>query len=852
MKKGTLYFLLFLMTFFSFKGLHAQITLNPADTTVCPGENYSITGAFSSQFGAISIDDIFGGVVNIGFDFVYFGQTYSQCVISANNFISFDLSKANQYSNWTYSGALTSGDINNAIMFPFQDVHMGQGGNIYYQTLGAAPYRKFIVQFCKCPMFSCTSTLVTNELILYETTNVIEIHITSNITCSWNGGTAVEGLRSNGLQALVPGRDMPNLPWSATNDARRFTPTSATTYQIDTITFAPIPILQNANANNIVWYAAGNPNTPIGTGATVNVTADANIPYYVATISGQTCESNTVMAVSDTSWVTMGTVYDTLNVDICAGETYAFYGRLLTNTGTFDTVLLQSSGCDSFIRLNLFVNPLPNMNLTNNNADQIFCKGSYHTMTVNQAFANYTYSWEYNGQTINGANGPSYTTGNPGDYQVFAVTDKGCTDSSIIVHVSKDSVIIDFDVIPILGCYSDTVRIENNGDLSASYTWNFGDNTMPLDTNKAPIHVYAQQGIYNIKVVAMDSLGCKDSVVTQVDLLHPLKASFTQTTDSVCQGSGTVISFFNTSVGAETYFWDFRDGSTSTIKNPNHVFTSAGSHDVMLVVFNDIPCSDTFYHTIYVDSFPTIKLTGDRREICVGETVELYLDYLNTAKSVSWNFDDGTIWDQPGSTKIVHAFDKPGNYIIEATVDYLVCEDISDTFLLKVHAYPKVDLGEDTVLCLQGQPIELKNHAGNPNNAKFYWNTGDTTAVIYATHEGNYTLTVSSNDCAATESVIINKDCYTDIPNAFTPNGDGENDYFLPRQLLSKGVTNFNMTIFSRWGQKMFETSQIDGRGWDGKLNGKDQPQGVYIYTIDVTYKSGRTEQYTGNVTLIR
>ncbi|MGN6569765.1 MAG: gliding motility-associated C-terminal domain-containing protein [Flavipsychrobacter sp.] len=99
---------------------------------------------------------------------------------------------------------------------------------------------------------------------------------------------------------------------------------------------------------------------------------------------------------------------------------------------------------------------------------------------------------------------------------------------------------------------------------------------------------------------------------------------------------------------------------------------------------------------------------------------------------------------------------------------------------------------------------------------------------------------------------VYNK-CYLDIPNAFTPDGDGVNDYFFPRQLLSAGVIQFYMGIYNRWGEKVFETSQTDGRGWDGRLNGNLQPEGVYVYLIKVRFAGSDTENlYKGNVTLLR
>jgi gliding motility-associated-like protein len=148
----------------------------------------------------------------------------------------------------------------------------------------------------------------------------------------------------------------------------------------------------------------------------------------------------------------------------------------------------------------------------------------------------------------------------------------------------------------------------------------------------------------------------------------------------------------------------------------------------------------------------------------------------------------------------------------------------------------------------------LANQADNPpGDYRYLWSTGDTVSALRVVHPGQYSLKVSgANDCATTEVVTINKDCYIDIPNAFTPDGDGLNDYFFPRQLLSKSLNGFRMQIFNRWGQLIFETVKNNGRGWDGAFNGIAQPAGVYIYLIDVNIEGNRREQYRGNVTLVR
>ena len=142
-------------------------------------------------------------------------------------------------------------------------------------------------------------------------------------------------------------------------------------------------------------------------------------------------------------------------------------------------------------------------------------------------------------------------------------------------------------------------------------------------------------------------------------------------------------------------------------------------------------------------------------------------------------------------------------------------------------------------------------HYPESSGASWLWNTGQTSASIEVVQPGVYYATVSVGGCPATDSVVVLNDCYLDIPNAFSPNGDGVNDYFFPRQLLSKSVTDFHMSIFNRWGELIFETSNLDGIGWDGKFNGVMQPEGVFIYVIDANFKDGEKEHRQGNITLL-
>ena len=90
------------------------------------------------------------------------------------------------------------------------------------------------------------------------------------------------------------------------------------------------------------------------------------------------------------------------------------------------------------------------------------------------------------------------------------------------------------------------------------------------------------------------------------------------------------------------------------------------------------------------------------------------------------------------------------------------------------------------------------------------------------------------------------------LPNAFTPNGDGLNDEFKPVQRYDF-VKTYHLYIYNRWGQLLFETSDIN-TGWDGNFKGEPVQQGTYVYKIVYTaYSTGSEPQTTaGNVTLVR
>ena len=171
-------------------------------------------------------DDLYSGVIPIGFDFDYFGTVYNQLIISTNGYVGFNLGLASTLSPWNLNTQISQPNftIRNSIFACYHDLNnSNQTGSITYSIVGFAPYRKFVVMFENQPHFQCSQLTSSFQLILYETYNFIDVQIVEKPICStWNAGNALVGIiNQDGTSTLTPpGRNTSS--WYATLEGWRF------------------------------------------------------------------------------------------------------------------------------------------------------------------------------------------------------------------------------------------------------------------------------------------------------------------------------------------------------------------------------------------------------------------------------------------------------------------------------------------------------------------------------------------------------------------------------------------------------------------------------------------------------
>ncbi len=322
----------------------------------------------------------------------------------------------------------------------------------------------------------------------------------------------------------------------------------------------------------------------------------------------------------------------------------------------------------------------------------------------------------------------------------------------------------------------------------------------------------------------------------------------------------------------------------STLENPWVIYPQEGHYSIMLTVDPGLPDEQRTCKSIVV--MPAMPLDlGPDRMLCTGDQV--FLDAGTGFSSYQWSngattqsvtiTQSGLYWlavtgeygcismdsvNITFSDKIETSLDTTlcaGERIFaggdwqatsgiytDSLVSAMGCDSIHTT-TLTVRPEIGLQLRPDTTLCPGG---EIQLFSNIPANS-YTWQDGSNDSILLVTEPGIYWLQVSVNGCYDADTTEIG-DCPSRIwvPNAFTPNGDGLNDYFRPKGV---NIVRMHLEIFDRWGSLIF-TSDDPGSGWDGKSKGKEMPAGSYSYrlTCESAESPTQSETLNGTVTLLR
>ncbi|HEY9047993.1 MAG TPA: PKD domain-containing protein [Ohtaekwangia sp.] len=350
---------------------------------------------------------------------------------------------------------------------------------------------------------------------------------------------------------------------------------------------------------------------------------------------------------------------------------------------------------------------------------------------------------------------------------------------------------------------------------------------------------------------------------------NAINASFTATPMTQTLPASTVTITNNTTPGPWDYRWDFGDGTTSTSANPgSHTYATYGTYTISLTV-RDNDCEESQVVTVQINPIPPVL---DFDYFPPAGCSPLTVNFVNKsqyADPASYHWEFGVNQGTSRAINPSYTYYEPGIYSVTLSATNALGDTVSITksMIIEVYESPTAQFSVyPHVLSIPGDLLYTNNKSFNATS--FLWNFGDsTTSTEFEPQhaykeEGTYDITLiayNSSGCSDTvtvaSAVLTNKSGQLKIPNAFTPNLSGPgstnamaNEIFIP---LMRGVTKFQMLVFNRWGELLFESTNPDS-GWDGYYKGVLCQQDVYIYKITVEYDDGKKFTRTGDVSLIR
>ncbi|HEY1201851.1 MAG TPA: PKD domain-containing protein [Niastella sp.] len=489
--------------------------------------------------------------------------------------------------------------------------------------------------------------------------------------------------------------------------------------------------------------------------------------------------------------------------------------------------------------------------------------------SVNVAFASVTNgvpgTGVYSGPGTTAAGGFTPSAAGAGTHTITYTftTTAGCTESitsSITVYPKPTA---SFTATPDI-CLGESATITDQSTITSgsitSWRWNFGDATWTaLNNANAFPHTWSTYNTYSVKLVAVSDQGCTSDTATRMVTVHPLPVTAFSLPAAVCMPGG-LAEFKNASTVADqsalSYTWNFGDNSTvSHAKDASHTYAASGSYTVKLDAVSSFGCAGSVSKQLssFFDK-PVAAFTVTPDTLCQGSDNEFHDESTNSNGTITqwnWSFGDGSASTEHNPTK---RYQQPGNYTVQLKVtNNANCTSQPVTKQVVVYLQPVIDAGPSFTVP-QGTVVQFNPTANDSTSLSFIWSpaTGLSNAnklrpLLQAMIDETYTLTATGEgQCTASDFLKVKILKPVNVPNAFTPNGDGVHDTWNITNLSDyPGCT---VAVFNRYGQRVYYSSGY-GTPWDGTVGGKPLPMATYYYVIHL--KNG-FQPLTGSITIIR
>jgi hypothetical protein len=557
----------------------------------------------------IGIDDIYSALLPLPFPFCFYGNTYNNIVVGTNGLISFNAAYANQFCPWAFTQNVPNAALPlNAVFGVYQDIDPSVCGQIRYTVQGQAPCRNFVVNFNQVCHFSCTFLQTTTQIVLYETTNVIEVYVQNKPLCpTWNGGRSIIGIQNaTGAQGLAaPGRNSTPV-WSANNEAWRFSPNGAPAYTVE-------------------WFEGGN---LIGTGNSIGVCVTSPT-LYTATVTYDGCGADNIM-VSDDVLVNFEGIVD-LGITpsssvLCPGQSVEIQvtgnissvswspgAGLSSTTGatvqaspnqttTYTATVLDPNGCELELEALVVVAPNPVLGLSSNSLT--LCPGESDSVTASGAEQ---YVWSP-AAGLSTTQGPTVTIqpGQSTTYTIIGISDLGCESTiQLPVTVAANPVLTFSPQNPLI-CEGEQITMSASG--ASQYNWAPAPGLISTSGNQATFGPLSNQ-TYTVEGISAE--GCVSTADITVEVFAPFQ-SVIDPPGVICASGNSLIM----TAGGESGTWSGTGITNASTGQFSPQTAGAGNHQITFVPNNPCALPSNLTITVTQDADATVFSPG---ELCLYE-----------------------------------------------------------------------------------------------------------------------------------------------------------------------------------------------------------------------------------------